>query len=266
MSTLTIPTLTNQNPFSFQGVIWMAKTLAGVPQRLWWVGNCPKADFAPNVTRRPHRESYSGNRQIDRTRISVRDAKLSLTLEDINIENVAVGLLGKKVTTAGGSITAETAPSGLLVGSNWKLKYPNGSSHVITDSAGSPATLTANTHYKVLDAKANIIEILNLASYTQPFKAAYTAAAVPVVTGLEGDDGDEYYVYCNLLNTEPATTDQAIGLEIYRVQIDPTKLLALINAEGGSFDIEATVLRDLTRATDAEFGGYYRFIYNDANS
>jgi len=266
MSILTIPTLSNQNPFSFQGIIEMAKRqTSGVPGPMWWVGNCPKADFAPSVTRRAHRESYSGNRTIDRTRASSRDAKLTLTLEDININNVLAGLMGKKVTTAGGSITGETFPT-VAVKDIVKLKYPNGSAHVITDSAGSPATLTADTHYKVLDAKSNRIEILNIGSFTQPFKAAYTAAAVPVLTGLEGDDGDEYYIYCTLLNTEPVTTDQAIGLEIYRVQIDPTKLLALINAEGGSFDLEATVLRDLTRATDTEFGGYFRFIYNDANS
>ncbi len=264
MSTLTIPTLTNQNPFSFQGIIYLAKLLSGVPQKLWWVGNCPKADFAPNVTRRQHRESYSGNRTIDRTRFSAREAKLTLTLEDINKENIAVGLLGKKVTTAGGSITAETFPSALVVGDVVKLKYPNASAIVITDSAGSPATLTLNTHYKVLDAKKGTIEILSLTG-TQPYKAAYTAAAVPVITGLEGDDSDEYYVLCDLLNTEPAT-DQAIALEIYKVQIDPTKLISLINAEGGSFDLECSAMRDLTRGTDTEFGGYFRWIYNDANS
>src|SRR2546421_11556992 len=264
MSTLTIPTLSVENPFSFQGIIYMAKRQAsGVPGPMWWVGNCPKADFAPNVTRREHRESFSGNRQIDRTRLKTRDAKLNLTLEDINVNNVLTGLLAKKVTTAGGSITGETFPT-VAVKDIIKLKYPNASAIVITDSAGSPLTLTANTHYKVLDAKKGTIEILALAG-TQPYKAAYTAAAVTVLTGLEGDDADEYYIFCDELNTEPAT-DQATALEIYRVQIDPTKLFALINAEGGSFDIEATVLRDTVRALDSEFGGYFRFIYNDANA
>src|SRR4029079_8907311 len=153
----------------------------------------------------------------------------------------------------------------MAVGDVYKLKYPNASAIVITDSAGSPATATLNTHYKILNAKTGLIEILSLGSFSQPFKAAYTAAAVTVITGMTGDDADEFGVYCDLVNTEPAT-DQAIALEIYRVQIDPTKLLALVNAEGGSFDIEATVLRDLTKAADSEFGGYFRWIYNDTNS
>jgi hypothetical protein len=263
MSTITIPSLAVENPFSLQGAMYMCKRASGVYGPWWWVGNSPKSDFAPNVTRRNHRESYSGNRQIDRTRISSRDAKLTATLEDINKDNIAAGLLGNKVTTAGGSVSAEAMPT-MAVGQVYKLKYPNASSIVITDSAGSPGTLTANTHYKVLNAKTGLIEILSLGSFTQPFKAAYTAAAVSVITGMTGDDADEFGIYYDLLNTEPAT-DQAIGFEIYRAQIDPTKLLALINAEGGSFDLEATVLRDLTKAADSEFGGYFRWIYNDAN-
>jgi hypothetical protein len=265
MSTITIPTLTNQNPVSFQGAIYLAKNnSSGNPGPLWWVGNCPKAELAPSVERRKHRESFSGNRQIDRTRFKSRDAILNLTLEDISKDNIAVGLLGKKVTTAGGSITAETFQTA-AVGSVLKLKYPNASSIVITDSAGSPATLTLNTHYKILNAKTGLIEILSLGAFTQPFKAAYTAAAVSVITGMEGDDADEYYLFCDLVNTEPST-DQAIGIEIYRCQIDPTKLLALINEDAGTFDIECSVMRELTRATDSEFGGYFRWIYNDANS
>lgn len=263
MSTITIPSLAVENPFSFQGAVYLCKRASGAYGPWWWIGNCPKGDFAPNVTRRNHRESYSGNRQIDRTRISSRDAKLTLTLEDINKDNIATAFLGSKVTTAGGSITAEAMPT-MAVGQVYKLKYPNASSIVITDSAGSPATLTANTHYKVLNAKTGLIEILSLSTFTQPFKVAYTAAAVSVITGMTGDDSDEYGIYVDGLNTEPAT-DQAIAMEIYRAQFDPTKLLALINAEGGSFDIEATLLRDLTKALDSEFGGYFRFIYNDAN-
>lgn len=265
MSTIIIPSLAVENPFSFQGAFYFSKrSSAGVPGPYWWTGNVPKGDFAPNITRRNHRESYSGNRQIDRTRISSRDAKLTVSLEDIHKKNVALVLGGSEVTTAGGSITGEAMPT-MAVGGVYFTKYPNGSSHVITDSAGSPATLTANTHYKILNAKSGAIEILSLGAFTQPFKVAYTAAAVTVITGMTADDADEYAIRIDDLNTE-AAPDQAIGMEIYRVQFDPTKLLAMINAEGGSFDIEATVLRDLAKAADSEFGGYFRWIYNDANS
>jgi len=259
------PSLFVSNDFSFQGQIYLAvrTPVTGVPGPLWWVANCPKAEVAPKVERRIKRESWSGLREISKSRIKTRDAELSMTWEDINTNNIKTGVLGKNVTTAGGSITAEAFPT-VAVKDIVKLKYPNASSIVITDSAGSPATLVANTHYKVLDAKAGLIEILSLGSFTQPFKAAYTAAAVSVITAMEADDATEYYIYCALLNTEPST-DQAIGLEFYRAAIDPTALLALINEDQGSFDVKATILRDPVRALSTETGGYFRWIYNDAN-
>jgi hypothetical protein len=262
---LTEPSLFVDNDFSFQGQIYVAERtpVTGVPGPLWWVANCPKAEFAQKIERRIKRESFSGLREIKKTRIKTRDGELTMTWEDINVRNIIVGMLGKEVTTAGGSITGETFPT-VAVKDIVKLKYPNASSIVLTDSAGTPATLTANTHYKVLDAKAGLIEILSLGSFTQPFKAAYTAGAVKVVTGMEGDDSKEYYIYCSLLNTEPST-DQAVGLEIYRAAFDPATLLALINEDQGSFDVKATVMRDSVRATSTETGGYYRWIYNDAN-
>jgi hypothetical protein len=259
------PSLFVSNDFSFQGQIYMGvrTPVTGVPGPLWWIANCPKAELAPKVERRIKRESWSGLRQISKSRIKSRDAELTLTFEDINTNNVKVGLLGKNVSTAGGSITNEVFPT-VVVGSVVKLKYPNASAIVITDSTGSPVTLTLDTHYKVLDAKAGLIEIISLGALVQPFKAAYTAAAVGVVTGMEADDSTEYYIYCALINDEPST-DQPIGIEFYRTAFDPTALLALINEDQGSFDVKATVLRDTVRALSTETGGYFRWIYNTAN-
>lgn len=261
------PSLFVENPFSFQGEIYLAllDATTKLPGGYWWIGNCPKAEFVPKIERRSKKESWSGLRQTARTAIKSREATLNMTIEDLHKDNLAVGLLGKKVTTAGGSITNETHGSALVVGSIVHLKNPNASSIVVTDSAGSPATLVADTDYKVLDAKAGLIEILSLGSYTQPFKFAYTAAAISVITGMEADDSNEYALFVKLINTEDAP-DQALGLEVYRMQIDPTQLLALINDDQGSFDISAICLRHNTHAANSERGGYFRFIYNDANN
>ncbi len=259
------PSLFVANDFSFQGQIYIGTRtpVTGVPGPLWWVANCPKAEVAPKIEKRTKRESWSGLRQISKTRIKTRDAELTMTLEDINKNNIALGLLGKQVTTAGGAISNEVFPTA-VVGSVLKLKYPNATSIVLTDSNGTPATLVNNTNYKVLDANAGLIEILSLGALTQPFKAAYTAAAVSVITGMEADDAVEYYIYCALFNTEP-TIDQPIGIEFYRTSFEPTALLALINEDQGSFDVKATVLRDNVRALSTETGGYFRWIYNLAN-
>jgi hypothetical protein len=145
-----------------------------------------------------------------------------------------------------------------------KLRKNNASSLVIKDSTGSPVTLTLNTHYEIIDLAHGLIRILSVSGLTQPLKAEYTYASTDVVTMYTGTDDQDYSAYVALFNTEPAT-DQRIGFEIFRVIFDPGQLVALINDQQGSFDLKGTVLRDSVKAGDADFGGYARWIYADAN-
>jgi hypothetical protein len=259
----------NTNYFSGQGQVLVAKrSSAGIPGAFWLVGNAPKFEVKPSMERREHKESQSGARLIDKVQTTTKGGTLDLTLEDIRKDNLALLLSGKKVTLASGSYTSgspDTFPSGLVIGSLVKLTRPNASSIAITDSAGTPATLTAGTHYVVRDSKHGIIEILNLGAFTQPFKAAYSYAQTDVITAFEANDDDEYWVYFAGINTE-GSPDQQIGMDIYRVVFNAAELIALINEEQGSFDISARVLRDPVRAADANFGGFARWLYIDANT
>ncbi|HEX7958083.1 MAG TPA: hypothetical protein VF508_14140 [Pyrinomonadaceae bacterium] len=259
----------NQNFFSGQGQVLIAKrSSAGIPGAFWLVGNAPKFEVKPSMERRKHRESQSGSRLIDKIQTTTKGGTLDLTLEDIRKDNLALLLSGKKVTLASGSYTSgspDTFPSGLVVGSIVKLSRPNASSIVIKDSAGTPATLTAGTHYVVRDAKHGFVEILSLGAFVQPFKAEYSYAQTDTVTQFEANDDDEYWVYFLGVNTE-GVPDQQIGMDIYRVVFNAAELIALINEEQGSFDISARVLRDNVRALDANFGGFARWLYIDANT
>jgi hypothetical protein len=259
----------NPNYFSGQGQMLVAKrSSAGIPGAYWLVGNAPRIEVKPTMERREHKESQSGSRLIDKVQTTTKGGTLDVTLEDIRKDNVALLLSGKKVSLASGSFTSgspDTFPSGLVVGSYVKLSRPNASSVVVKDSAGPPATLTPGTHYVVRDAKHGFIEILSLGAFVQPFKAEYSYAQTDIVTQFEANDDDEYWVYLALTNTEGAP-DQAIGYEIYRTVFNAAELIALINEEQGSFDISARILRDNTRAADANFGGFGRWIYVDANA
>jgi hypothetical protein len=257
------------NYVSFQGKLYLAlRDSNGNPGAFWYVGNAPKIEIAPSVVRREHRESTSGARQIDTSRIKERNGELTINLEDIQKDNLALGLMGKKVTTASGSYadpTFDTFPTGLVNGSIVKLKKPNVSALAIEDSAGTPVALVAGTDYSVISTKHGLVQILStIGTFTQPLKAEYTYAATEVITGFEADDSNEYFAYCELINTEPAP-DQAIGYEIFRISFDPAALLSLINEDQGSIEIKGRLLRDSVRALDAELGAFYRKIYNDAN-
>lgn len=257
------------NFFSGQGDILLAKRdAAGNPGSFWMLGNSPKCEVALNVERRKHQESRSGLRIQDKIQTKVKGGQLSFTVEDIRKDNVALFLMGNKVALSSGSYSGsnyDTFPSGLAVGSIVGLAKPNASSIVVKDSAGTPATLVLNTDYEVLDSGHGLIRILNLGSYVQPFRAQYSYAATDRITGLEAADDAEYYVRIANTNTE-AIPDQRIGVHVYRVVFDPTKLLSLINEDQGSFDIQGEILRDAVRALDSNFGGFCAWDYIDANS
>jgi hypothetical protein len=264
-----IPDSIKSNYFSGQGDVLIAKrSSAGVPGAFWLIGNAPRFEVKPTMERREHRESRSGNRLVDKTQTTTKGGTLDLTFEDIRKDNLALLLSGKKVTLASGSYTAgspDAFPSGLVVGSIVKLTRPNASSIVIKDSAGTPATLTLGTHYRVLDVKHGLVEILSLGAFVQPFKAEYSYTQTDIVTQFEANDDDEYWVYFAGVNTE-GSPDQQIGMDLYRVVFNAAELIALINEEQGSFDISARILRDEVKATDANFGGFARWLYIDANA
>jgi hypothetical protein len=261
----------NQNLYSGQGVILLAKlsTSNGARGSFFRIGNSPKFELSFNVERRKHKESMSGQRLVDKVQSTTKGGRVKMTIEDIRRDNLALLMSGSKVSLGSGSYSGSTYdafPSGLVVGSIVQLTHPNASSIVVKDSAGSPATLVPNTDYRVLDADHGLIEILSLGSYTQPFRAQYSYAATDVITGLTANDDDEYELYLAAVNTEGSPTDQAMGVQIYRIVFDPTQLMSLINDEQGTFELEGEVLRHSSKADDSNYGGFCRLLYIDANS
>lgn len=259
----------NDNYFSGQGKIYIAKRdpTTGNPLNFYYMGNVPKLEAQYTATRRKHQESTSGQRLTDRVQSTTKEGRLALTLEDVQKKNLALLMAGNTVSLASGSFASasfDVFPSALVVGDIVKLAKPNATSFVLKDSAGSPATLVFNTDYAIIDAGHGLVQILNLSTYTQPFKAQYSYAATDAVTAYTADDDTEYYVYFAGINTE-ADPDQRIGADFYRCVFDPGKSLNLISADQGTFDLEAEILRDNVKAADANFGGFARIVYVDPN-
>lgn len=254
------------NYYSGQGNILVSKRDTSGKATTWWMlGNAPKADVKFTVERRKHKESRSGQRLIDKVQTVTKGGTLELTLEDIRKDNVALYVMGKRVTQAGSTVTNEVLPA-LVAGSIVKLAKQNVTALTIKDSAATPVTLTLNTHYRILDADWGLVEILSLPIFVAPIKADYTSGSIDVVTALEGNDDDEYEVYIPATNTEGEPDDQKIGFHIYRVVFNPTDLISLINEEQAQFNITAEILRDGARATNSAFGGFARWEYIDVNS
>jgi hypothetical protein len=239
--------------FSFQGKVYLGTRLTGgKPGALIDVGDAPDCKISLSVDSESRKESRSGKRLESAKLITGQTASLALTLNYFSAENLALGLYGTKKTVAGSTVTAEAFPTGLAVGESIALEHGNVSSLVITDSAGTPATLTAGTDY-VLDSAGNgVVIIKNLGSYTQPFKAAYTYGDSVDVTMFTADPPQRYF----LLDGINTITNERVKVRLYKVQLDPTSELSLINSSFGQLTLSGSVLYDDEAITDDDLGPF----------
>lgn len=241
--------------FSLQGSIYSAMRLSnGKPGPMTWLGNAPTCQVKLSTESTDKMESFSGNRMQYGRLQKGKKAEISLTLDEFLTSNLLLGLYGTKVTGTAGTVTAEAFPTGLAVGDIVRLDKPFVSSVVVTDSAGGPATLTPGTHYRVKSDAMGLVEILNIGTFVQPFKAAYSNAGSETVTMFTSPP-PERFLLLDGINTE---TNQPVLVELPRVLFAPVGQLDLIMDDYGNLPMTGTVLFDDLNAADANMGGFGR--------
>ena len=251
------------NLLELLGDIYLAvRDASGNPKAFYFVGEAPTCTLkqSQEIEKIKNTGYGSGAGTLKRVEKGL-ELVLSLALRDIKKQNVKLLARGSDISISSGSVTNESLPADLAVGDFVRLANPNASSIVITDSAGTPATLTLGTHYEVVDADFGLIKILSLGAFTQPFKAAYTKAATTGVAA-HTDDGDEYFL---MLVGEDITSKphRKVKFEAYRLSPGIAAEIAFKAEQAASFAIDADVLYDETRA-ETQFGPYYSLIYIDA--
>ncbi|GAB3755184.1 phage tail tube protein [Lysobacter olei] len=239
--------------FSFQGKVYVGTRLAGgIAGALRWVGDAPKCDVSLTTESENRKESYSGQRLTSARLRKGNEATIAMTLNWADADNLALGLYGTTAAVAAGTVTAETLPTGLAAGDVVVLDHGGVSSLVITDSAGTPATLVAGTDYALDSANGGVVSIKNVGSYVQPFKAAYSHTASSDVSMFTAAPPERYL----LLDGVNTVDDSPVRLRLYRVQFDPAATLPLINEGFGSIELSGAVLYDSEAAADATLGGF----------
>lgn len=132
--------------------------------------------LTPVSTSKDVTEGCSGlDRVIDKKPRSQK-MQVKLTLRQFSRLEFAMAYFGVSADVLSGTVTSEAFAT-LAVGDTFHTKHPGISSLVMKDSAGSPATLTLDTHYALDSAAHGQGRILSLGAFTQPFKADYSYAA-----------------------------------------------------------------------------------------
>ncbi len=251
----------NETYFYGQGKVKLAIIKPDGSLEPWrWVGDVSALSFGMEEETIAHRESYSGNKTKVREWHHSPEMKLEATLHSLDVDNLAQFTQGTVSSVVAGSVTSETLPNGLTAGSIVTLAHPGVSSLVITDSAGSPATLDPK-HY-VLEAGYGNIEIISLPSPapTQPFKAAYQYAATKQVTFLSASARPNVAVRYEGINL--AEGNAPVIAEFYKASSSLLSQLALITSgdDVAGMEVNFGVLLDGSKPAAGALGQFGRII------
>lgn len=242
--------------FSFQGRIELGTRLAGgKPGLLTWVGDQSSCELRFNTENADRTEQFSGQRlQSARLRQSTT-VELNLVLRYGTSHNLQLGLYATPQAISAATVVDELLPDGLVAGSRIVLDKPaNVQDLVIKDASGSPVTLVAGEDYRLESPHSGIIEMIDVATLTQPFSAGYKHDAftsLPFFTA----QPPERYLYLNGINT---VSGERVRLHLYRIQFNPFDTLALINPEFGELPLSGTAMFDVETADDPLLGGFGR--------
>jgi hypothetical protein len=245
--------------YNGQGYVDIAVATAGSPGKARWTGNVTSFKITPEESKYEHKESYSGLKSIDLTYRTELKLPIEITLEQVDLNNFYMFFNGEAVAQSGGSVTNETLEGSttIAVGDVFYLDSVDVSSLVITDSTGTPKTLTSGTNYSA-NLKTGRVEILDITTggaFTGPLKAAYTAAAETKVK-LFTDTPDEYWIYFSGVNTA-VTGSPACRGEFYRVKFSPAELSMITDGDAPQqFVLRGDCLADPTKTLAGTFGPY----------
>lgn len=179
-----------------------------------------------------------------------------------NAEILKTYLYATKTAITGGAFVAANAvfPTGIVAGDI--MPIPNDRTNLsaltsIVDSAGSPATLVLGTDYEV-NLNAGVVKFLNVGGYTQPFKAAGTETAG---SGVGIFMQRTQLKWCRFSGINIANNDEAVVIDLYKVDIEPASEWTLLNdgADVNKYEIAFELLKDTTKSSSATFGQYGRY-------
>lgn len=247
--------------FSGQGSLKMAERdpVTGEPLGFLPLGNIPELTLNIEVSKFEHKESESGARLIDLTLTTEKKGTFEFTVENLSLDNLAMGLWGETVTVAAGSVsvgTPEVVTLGKFVpGAQYALKHAKYTTLVLKDSTGT-TTYVKDTDYTedavngTFTPKAGGAIATATAAAGTTVQASYSYAAYKRVDAFTRADAPVRWLRFEGLNTIDNTR---VIVDLFKAQFDPLTGYGLINEELASIQMAGTLLGDSTRTSGSKF-------------
>lgn len=206
-------------------------------------GNVTSLTVDISTDKTEHKESMTGQRTVDRTIITQKNATFSFTAESLSKQLMSTGLFGTFADVVSGTVTDEAHTVGDL-GSAIPLKYPNVSTVVITMDGGT-GTPAIDVDYEIDHGFGTI--------YVKPgstvlikgakVKVAYEYGKHTRIDAFTQGTPPERYLRFEGLNTD---NGDLVMLEIPRAAFDPVTGREYINEEFGTAEFQGNILLDTT--------------------
>lgn len=244
--------------FQGRGNVYLAEVSEGVLQGPYKIKLCPDTFSIELTTDSFEHIAKCGEVDTpDYRGIKSSSGRLTFAFSDLEDKNFALASLGSVNDADTGSISAETIPSGIAVGDHWFLggmERHRGITALTIHGDGSPTgpLLTLDTDY-TLDAERGLVTFLTVQSGGA--SAAYSYSDPASVAMLNAAQ-KEYAVMFEYINK--ANSNDKGSAELYRVRFDPASNMDFLSDELQIPSLSGTVLADLTKDEDSEFGQFGR--------
>lgn len=236
--------------YSGQGSLYVAKRdTSGKPLGFIPIGNVPELTIDIEISKFEHKESESGNRLLDLSIVKEKKGKFKMKVENLSLDNLALGLYGEKAAQAGGSVTAEAVK--FYKGMRMPLAHPNVSAVVVKDVTDT-TTYVAGTDYTVDAANGTLIFPASGSLITEAavLHVSYTYGAYSNLEAFTSAESPERWLRFEGLNTVDGSH---VVIDCYRAQFDPLTGYALINEEIASLDMNGSLLADSNISSGSKF-------------
>lgn len=250
--------------FRGQGKLYIGtRDSLGNPQALRWVGNVPELKLGLTVDNIEHKESFSGQALTDLKIPKGKSTSLNFTLEEFNKDNLALALFGTSLAVAASTAITDEKLGGtpdvtvLAAGQVFTSAKRNvGGTVTLKDSTVStPKTLTEGTHYSLepISGTITLLDVTTGGPYLGPLKLSYTPGISTEIGMFSAAQTD---LFLRFVGMNGADSGKIVTIDLYKVNLNPTKELSMITEDLAQLQIEGAALMDVLKSSSASLGQF----------
>lgn len=204
------------------------------------MGSVSAAQFDPKTTDIQHRESYSGRRAIDKIVEVTTECGVSLTVENFNVDALAIHLRSNVTASAAGAFAGVVvgAVAALAVGDVLRVPGLGITGLTMEDSSAPAVPLVEGTHYEAISEAHGVFRVLSLAGLTGDIKASGDKAATKTVKAISRK---KITAKISFLGINTAEDDEPSLVEAV-VSLAPASAFSLISDQVGTYEVKGDCL------------------------